>query len=312
MSMSTYSKGAVRLKVIAAVIAGVTFLAAPLESLAADDRPSVAVLGFEVGDINRWWNWRLENEITELVTNGLIGKGDYRLVERSHIDQILREQNFSASARVDSTTAARMGKLIGARFVVIGTITDFSIASSGGMRIGRLGISTSTARTALTARIIDVETGEIVASSSGVGEETGVSLSVSNFKGLSFNSSEFKQSSLGKSVQTAVDDFCENVACALSQACTAMASRAADAMQMKGSVIALVGSNVVINVGADAGVKHGQLYGVFRLTDVPGLPDPVRVPVGIIKIISVDPKAAVAQVEQSSMPIEAGDVIALQ
>lgn len=310
--MSTCSKGAVYLVWLAAIISVFLLLSAPLPTFAADDIVSVAVLDFQVGNIPYWWNWRLEKEITEMVTDGLTGKGEYRLLERSHIDKILREQNFGASGRVDATTAAKMGKLLGADAVIMGTITDFSMTSSGKMRVGRLGLGTSTARTALTGRVVDVETGEILASTSGEREETGISLSVSNFKGMSFSSSEFRKSSLGKSVQGAVDEFCENAVQALSQASVAIASREARVTQTTGSVVALVGPNVIANIGAEAGVRKGQTYEVFRLTEVPGLAEPVRIPVGVIRITSVDPMAAVAEVDQCSVPVEIGDAIALE
>jgi len=129
--MSTCSKGAVYLVWLAAIISVFLLLSAPLPTFAANDIVSVAVLDFQVGNIPYWWNWRLEKEITEMVTDGLTGKGEYRLLERSHIDKILREQNFRASGRVDATTAAKMGKLLGADAVIMGTITDFSMTSSG-------------------------------------------------------------------------------------------------------------------------------------------------------------------------------------
>ncbi|NLH86606.1 MAG: hypothetical protein GX460_00180, partial [Firmicutes bacterium] len=113
-------------------------------------------------------------------------------------------------------------------------------------------------------------------------------------------------------VQGAVDEFCENAVQALSQASVAIASREARVTQTTGSVVALVGPNVIANIGAEAGVRKGQTYEVFRLTEVPGLAEPVRIPVGVIRITSVDPMAAVAEVDQCSVPVEIGDAIALE
>jgi curli biogenesis system outer membrane secretion channel CsgG len=79
------------------------------------------------------------NELTEFSVNSNI-----RSVDRTAIKQLMAEQDLGASGRVDPQTAARIGKLIGARYVVLGGFTDFY----GDFR--------------MDARIVDVETGEII------------------------------------------------------------------------------------------------------------------------------------------------------
>ena len=67
-----------------------------------------------------------------------------RVVERSRLNELMEEQDLGASGRVDPNTAAQVGKLIGAKFMVLGGFVDFF----GDFRID--------------ARIVDVETGELV------------------------------------------------------------------------------------------------------------------------------------------------------
>jgi tetratricopeptide (TPR) repeat protein len=67
-----------------------------------------------------------------------------RIVEREALQRLLDEQNLAASGRVDPQTAARLGKLVGARYVVLGTFIDFY----GDFR--------------LDARLVDVETSQLV------------------------------------------------------------------------------------------------------------------------------------------------------
>jgi tetratricopeptide (TPR) repeat protein len=67
-----------------------------------------------------------------------------RVVERSQLRQILQEQNLGREGRVDSTTLVRIGKLIGARYMVTGTLIDIR---------GNLRIDT---------RVFNAETGEIL------------------------------------------------------------------------------------------------------------------------------------------------------
>jgi len=65
-------------------------------------------------------------------------------VERQEIQRLLDEQNLSAQGRVDPQTAAKVGKLVGARYTVLGTFIDFY----GDFRVD--------------VRLVNTETGEIV------------------------------------------------------------------------------------------------------------------------------------------------------
>lgn len=120
-------------------------LASPLA--AQDTRPGIAVLPFDNGgsygqnkeDFDALQVGLQQMLITELGVNAQI-----RSVERSRIKDLLSEQDLAASGRVDAQTAARLGKIVGARYVVLGGFTDLY----GDFRID--------------ARVVDVETSEII------------------------------------------------------------------------------------------------------------------------------------------------------
>ena len=76
----------------------------------------------------------------------LEAEGRVRLVERAVIDKLLEELTLSSSALVDRNTALRLGRLLSARLISIG-----SIASSGD-------------EWQLTVRVIETETSTVVAS----------------------------------------------------------------------------------------------------------------------------------------------------
>lgn len=59
---------------------------------------------------------------TEKLTHELVSGGELTVIERSRIDQILREQSLSLTGAVDSNTAAKIGKILSVDAVVIGTI----------------------------------------------------------------------------------------------------------------------------------------------------------------------------------------------
>jgi len=79
--------------------------------------------------------------LTESLTNIFIELSDYKVVERTSIDKILKEQKFQHSGCTNSECAVEIGQLLNADLAVIGTI-------------GELGSSFT-----IQTRIINVETG---------------------------------------------------------------------------------------------------------------------------------------------------------
>ncbi len=122
-------------------------VAAPAAVVAQDDRPGVAVFPFENGG-----SFGQDAEDFEALTIGLQQllltelsiNSNLRLVDRSNINQILEEQNLGTSGRVDPQTAARIGRIVGARYVITGSFIDL------------YGDFT------MTASIVDVETTEYI------------------------------------------------------------------------------------------------------------------------------------------------------
>jgi len=60
-----------------------------------------------------------ENRIVDSLTGKLAGKEGVTIIDRASIERILREQNFQNSDRSSLDTATRIGKLVGARQIVV-------------------------------------------------------------------------------------------------------------------------------------------------------------------------------------------------
>ena len=112
-----------------------------------DVRPGVAVMPFDnsgsYGQEKENFDG-LQRGIAGMLISELAANPAARVVERDEIQKLVEEQNLGASGRVDPQTASRLGKRVGARYVITGTFIDFY----GDFR--------------LDARLINVETGEIV------------------------------------------------------------------------------------------------------------------------------------------------------
>ena len=114
-------------------------------SAQTDNRPTVAVLPFvnsAIGASNAELA-PLSKGIADLLIVDMAQNPAIRVVERENIARLLEEQNLARDGRVDDATAARIGKLLGARHMVTGSfITD----RSGVMVLTLKSIDTETSR----------------------------------------------------------------------------------------------------------------------------------------------------------------------
>lgn len=87
-------------------------------------------------------NW-LGESFAESLTTSLSQRSQLELIERSQLELILQEQGFSQSALADENQAPRLGKILGARKLLIGSYQQQGQTLQ------------------IQARLVDVETGQI-------------------------------------------------------------------------------------------------------------------------------------------------------
>lgn len=112
-----------------------------------DTRPGIAVMPFDNGGSygqDKENFDALQKGVAGMLISELSANPAARVVEREQIQKLLEEQNLGTSGRVNPETAAKVGKLVGARYVVLGTFIDFY----GDFRVD--------------VRLVNVETSEIV------------------------------------------------------------------------------------------------------------------------------------------------------
>src|SRR5689334_23013407 len=150
-----------RFGVLVVAVAGLMVASSNAQQAA---RPTVALLDFDYGTITHWWsgNEDIGKGIGDMIVDGLVEDGSYRVIERKRLDAILAEQNFNASDRVDpSAKAAKIGKALSVKYLITGSITKFGTEDSkkgiggGGFGskfgIGAVGKSEGKANVAITA-----------------------------------------------------------------------------------------------------------------------------------------------------------------
>jgi hypothetical protein len=105
--------------------------------------------------------------ISEMLISSLFDTRKFSIIERTQLDQAIKEQGFQKSS-ISAGQIAKVGKVLGVRYVLIGTVnfivrekTPADVAT--GMAKGEYNID---------IRIVDVESGEIV-STAGVEQRAG-------------------------------------------------------------------------------------------------------------------------------------------
>src|SRR6476660_1996468 len=155
----------------------------------AQQKKRVAVMNFDYSTVHSTVMsiWGADQDIgkgiADLLVDKLVNDGQFSVIERKALDKILAEQNFSNSDRADPSSAARLGKILGVDAIIIGSITQFGrddkktgvgAGAFGGFgrRVGIGGVEKkeSKAAVAISARMINTETAEIIAVATGKGE----------------------------------------------------------------------------------------------------------------------------------------------
>jgi len=112
-----------------------------------DDRPGVGVWPFSNGGSFGGDPWDYESlglGLQQMLITELSLNSGLRLVERSRLREIIEELELGQGGYIDPNTTATVGKLVQARYMIVGGFVD----ADGTMR--------------LDARIDDVETGEVL------------------------------------------------------------------------------------------------------------------------------------------------------
>ncbi len=246
-------------------------------------RPRIAVLDFDYATVQSTsaaifgTDIDIGRGITDLLVNDLVKNGSYSVIERAALDRVLAEQNFSNSNRADSGTAAQIGKVLGVDYVILGSITEFgnekksqNVGGGGGnwhgIGIGGVGHSNSQANVGITARVINIDTAEILATAEGKGTSSRSGLSFlgggGNWHGFGgghadFGSSGFQSTIIGEATKKAVDQLTADLVSSAPRLPTRT-------FKAEGLIAAVDGGQIVLNVGARAGVHSGDRLDVTR------------------------------------------------
>ncbi len=316
------------------MVVSLILAAAVVSTAPAQQKKRVAVMNFDYATVRSYsaaifgTDQDIGKGIADLIVEKLVQAGQYSVVERKQLDKIIAEQNFSNSDRADPNTAAKIARILGVDAIVMGSITQFgrddkTLGIAGGaanIAAGRFGLgkvrqSDAKAVVAISARMVNTDTAEIIAAVKGLGESSrkGTSLfgagggNTRAGGGVDMTSSNFAQTIIGEAVDKATTDLCAQ----LNEQADKLPARV---YVINGLVADASGGMLVLNVGSRVGVKVGDKLEVRR--KIRDIKDPstgkvirsLENKVGEVVITEVDEGSSVGTFN-GSMPAKVGDVV---
>jgi curli biogenesis system outer membrane secretion channel CsgG len=264
-----------KLLVFLAVSAGL--LLVPAESR-AQAKVRIAIWEFENNaEMARWWFYKdmgpaARNQIDTEFSQNAILDSKFSVVERDKLDLVLKEQGLAAGGALDPTTAAKVGKILGVKYIVVGGIDKFNIDNTGGgiRSFGGIGGNVVQSKVTVSMRFVDATTAERVVSISADGE---VKKGGGSFRGNSL-SRESEWGIASETIQKAAKAVVEKFT--TGDYVARVTGAAAPPVVAEGKIIKVDGERAWINLGASSGVKVGDKYTIVSVGEALIDPDSGR------------------------------------
>ncbi|MBS1818360.1 MAG: hypothetical protein JSU08_10550 [Acidobacteria bacterium] len=187
----------------------------------------------------------------------------FSIIERDKLNLIMKEQGLGASGALDPQTAAKVGKILGVKYILVGGIDKFSINNTRGAvaKFGGVGGNMVTANAVINIRVIDTTTAERIVSLSGEGD---VRKGGGFFKGNSL-SRDAEWGIAGETLQKATKATVEKLV--TGDYLSRIGAAATPVGGLEGKVIKIEGNRAWINLGSNAGLKVGDKFAFFNVGD---------------------------------------------
>ncbi|MCC5639979.1 penicillin-binding protein activator LpoB [Nostoc sp. CHAB 5844] len=279
------------------------------------EKPRIAVLDFDYSNVSDnwiwWWNTSAKG-VSDILVNKLFESGNFRVIERSKLEAVLAEQNLGASGRVDASTAAKIGRILGVDTIVTGSITEFNIERGGG-GVSIFGVAVGGGKTSanvkLNVRLINTSTAEIMAIAEGNGRSSDGEGAVS-IRGVSVDTSSNKEAKLlTNATVAAIDQVVKQISSKSLNIATTLTT-----VPTENAVVADVsGNTIILNKGTTDGYRQGLKLSIQRVTRTVKDPTTGKIirqitqAVGTIEITEADAQSSVAKII-SGTGIKVGDI----
>ena len=274
-------------------------------------KKTIAVSKFDAvgGFVSQYGGWDVGGGLAAMLASELSRTNRFIVVERADLDTLLREKQMPLS---DVATGNSGRPMLGAQTFVRGSVTEFDENEKGGgfslgldLGPGKGGAGTRrrSGHVAIDLRLIDAESGAILATRRV--EKTVSSNSVAlqaTASGASFGGDQFDQTSLGRASREAI------------QEAVAQIVRDMENVPWQGLVAKADSGRIYINAGRNANLAPGMRLRATRVVNA--ITDPAtgemlgseKVSVGDIIIVDVQDRYSVGRPAGGLTPKQ-GDVV---
>ena len=123
----------------------------------AQGRARVALLDFESkANVSR----NVTDSLVDMITESLVKANKFELIEQSQLGKVTNEQLLGASGAVNSSSAAQIGQLTGAQYLLMGIVTEAG-ASTSRTRVGDVKTAKTVVTLSIDVRFVDATSGVI-------------------------------------------------------------------------------------------------------------------------------------------------------
>ncbi len=250
----------------------------------------------------KYGNWDIGGGLSAMMTTALIESGQFIVVERANLQQVLSEQELKTSRLTNPNTGPTHGKIIGVQHLVYGSVTEFgaedkgsgfSIGGSGGgignLISGALSTQSASGNVTIDVRLVDTTTGQVIEthtinqpiSSSGFDVSLG-------YRGINMGTNQFDKTPLGVASRAVISRAVRRI------------TSDVRGTPWTGRVVEFDGDYLYINAGSRAGIKSGDKFMIERV--VKRLTDPTtsevlsirKKPLGVLQVTGVENKISMA------------------
>lgn len=187
----------------------------------ASEKPRIGVADFTNDTSAGWWYGGAGRDLSSMLTNELASTDKFRVVEREKLDKVLAEQDLGSSGRVSSRTAAKVGKITGAQYLVTGTVSAYQENTSGGggglnFHGFSVGGHKQDAYMAVDLRVVDTTTGEVAFTRTVEARASSYGMHGSGYVGgLSGGLGKYEKTPAGKAIRACLIEISDYLGCVM-------------------------------------------------------------------------------------------------
>lgn len=164
-----------------ALLVAISNLLLWVNAAAQQARPKIAIKTFQ--NPANFSKSTIGDGLTDILTTELQNTGKFNVLERGNVDELTKEMDFGNTEYAKTASFAKKGNLLGAQYILMGKVTNFSYAEHAGQQqkmvlLGPNRIETvyrQQADVRVDFRLVDIATGETVLSQAGEAHKTNTS-----------------------------------------------------------------------------------------------------------------------------------------